>query len=617
MKSRIYTGKVLVILTGLLLAPGHFLLGQVTIKAGNSIIEHRVVKGSTVNLEIQEYRGTLQWQQSDNGSTWLDWSGKTSPQVQLIANQEIYIRVAVSSENCDPVHSGAAHIITFEQPNVTTTVITNISTTEAQSGGEVTSDGGDPVTARGICWSTSTMPTISGNHTLNGSGIGTFASLMTGLTPATIYYVRAYATNNAGTAYGDQKQFTTDQEVTLPSLTTASITDKTQTSAIGGGNVTSDGGGTVTARGVCWSTSSGPTTANSKTIDGGGTGTFTSSLTGLTASTFYYVRAYATNSAGTAYGNEVTFTTSGTANLPTVTTATASVFNFTNATCGGTVTNDGGATVTARGVCYNTTGTPVVTDSKTIDGSGTGTFTSTISGLDYGTRYYVRAYATNSAGTAYGDEKNFQTWNEVGTFTDSRDGHQYIWVKIKDQVWMHDNLAWLPGVSPSNVGSDASGYYYVYGNEGTDVDAAKATESYTTYGVLYNWPAAMASCPSGWHLPTDEEWKTLEKNLGMTESDANGTLWRNSGNVGMMLKSSTGWANNGNGWNLSGFKALPGGHRDYSTGYLFQTTTGYFWTANEVNTEQAWFRGLYSGNMGVNRYYTYKRHGISVRCLKD
>ena len=123
--------------------------------------------------------------------------------------------------------------------------------------------------------------------------------------------MRAYATNSAGTAYGSEVSFTTQQNVTVPTVTTSQVTNIQQTTATGGGNVTSAGGGTVTARGVCWSTSHNPTTSSSHTTNGMGTGSFTSSLTGLTANTTYYVRAYATNNAGTAYGSEVSFTTSG------------------------------------------------------------------------------------------------------------------------------------------------------------------------------------------------------------------------------------------------------------------------------------------------------------------
>ena len=197
--------------------------------------------------------------------------------------------------------------ITAVIPTVTTTTVSSITSTGATSGGNVTSDGGDSITAKGVCWSTSSNPTTGDNHTNDGTGTGSFTSSITGLSPGTTYHVRAYATNSAGTSYGNDESFTTS--ITTPTVTTTAASSLTLTSASSGGNVTSDGGGSVTAKGVCWSTST-PTVSDSKTTDGDGTGSFTSSITGLSPGTTYHVRAYATNIAGTAYGNDVTFTTS-------------------------------------------------------------------------------------------------------------------------------------------------------------------------------------------------------------------------------------------------------------------------------------------------------------------
>jgi len=204
---------------------------------------------------------------------------------------------------------------------------------------------------------------------------------------------------------------TTTPQVTIPTLTTTSASSITTTTTSGGGNVTSDGGATITVRGVCWSTSSSPTTANNKTSNGTGTGAFSSSLTGLNPSTTYYIRAYATNSVGTSYGNEVSFTTAAPATLPVLTTTSASTITSTTASSGGNVSSDGGATITARGVCWSTNASanPTISDNKTTDGTGTGIFTSSLTGLNPSTTYYVRAYATNSVGTSYGNEISFTT----------------------------------------------------------------------------------------------------------------------------------------------------------------------------------------------------------------
>ena len=195
-------------------------------------------------------------------------------------------------------------------PSLSTNSITNITETSASSGGNIINDGGRNVTTRGICWSTNQNPTTNNNSTNNGTGTGTFTSSLSNLNPNTTYYVRAYATNNEGTAYGNQQTFTTDSNNnSIPTVTTNSITNITETSASSGGNVTNDGGNNVTARGICWSTSQNPTINNNITTNGTGTGNFTSTLSNLNSSITYYVRAYATNSVGTAYGNQKTFTT--------------------------------------------------------------------------------------------------------------------------------------------------------------------------------------------------------------------------------------------------------------------------------------------------------------------
>jgi hypothetical protein len=193
-----------------------------------------------------------------------------------------------------------------------TTAASSITTSTAISGGVITNNGASPITSRGVCYSsTVTIPTIAGPKTTNGTGIGTFTSSLTGLTSNTTYYIRAYATNGVGTAYGDVKTFTTSQATLPTGVTTTTTSVITQSSAISGGNVTSDGGAVITSKGVCWSSlTTNPTITDSKTINGSGIGSFSSTLSGLLPSTTYYIRAYATNSVGTAYGNNtIIFTT--------------------------------------------------------------------------------------------------------------------------------------------------------------------------------------------------------------------------------------------------------------------------------------------------------------------
>lgn len=209
--------------------------------------------------------------------------------------------------------------------------------------------------------------------------------------------------------------------------------------------------------------------------------------------------------------------------------------------------------------------------------------------------------------------------NHIQYFTlmDSRDGQTYSYFNFEGQTWMAENLGWLPEVSPPEEGATDEAHYYVYGYQGSNVDAARLTDNYAQYGVLYNHEAAMTACPDGWHLPTDEEWKTLEKNLGMDASDANEVNWRNTGEVGYFLKSKDGWFNDGNGVNRIGFNALPGGYRYGGTTFDFIEDKAFFWTATTESSLNAWCRYLYYQNDGINRYDDARKKGFSVRCIQD
>jgi pectin methylesterase-like acyl-CoA thioesterase len=202
--------------------------------------------------------------------------------------------------------SGTAII---ELPTVSTSPVTNISTTTAQSGGMISADGGAMVTGRGVCWNKTGTPTIEDRITSDGNDIGSFVSNLTGLELGTTYFVRAYATNSAGTGYGEEFSFTTLTALILPKILTMGVSNILATSALCGGYVTSDGGLEVLARGVCWNTTGSPTIDDDKTIEGAGLGAFQSNLAGLSPLTKYYIRAYATNYLGTGYGLERSFTT--------------------------------------------------------------------------------------------------------------------------------------------------------------------------------------------------------------------------------------------------------------------------------------------------------------------
>jgi gliding motility-associated-like protein len=203
---------------------------------------------------------------------------------------------------------------TTTAPGNPPTVLTNsAATTGRNSGtaqGQITNTSLTAVTTSGLCWSTTINPTVAlATKTTNGPlTIGTFNHAITGLTAGTLYHVRAYATNAVGTGYGADLTFTTNPPI-LATLTTTAITNLSIFTVSSGGAITDDGGAAIITRGVCWNTVTNPTIANSITTDGTGLGNYPSGIIGLLPSTTYYVRAYATNSVGTAYGNVVTFTT--------------------------------------------------------------------------------------------------------------------------------------------------------------------------------------------------------------------------------------------------------------------------------------------------------------------
>ena len=340
---------------------------------------------------------------ADSFTTDGTGSGEFSSSLTSLQTNTTYFVRAYATNSVGTSYGEEFSFATSDLPVLSTNPVTTVTGTSATSGGYIFTGGELMILQRGVCWNTTGNPTLEDSFTENGSGSGTFVSNITGLTLGTTYFVRAYATNATGTAYGNEYFFTT---LNVPAITTDAVSLVTGTSATCGGNISYNGGAVVTQRGFCWNTTGDPTTDDPFIQAGEGSGAFSAEITGLTIGTTYYARAFATNSIGTAYGNTQMFTTQ---NFAVVVTSEVTDITYTTALGGGNITSDGGALITQRGVCWNTTGSPTLSDSLTLDGSGAGIFTSKITGLAANNTYYVRAYAINSIGTTYGQEVSFAT----------------------------------------------------------------------------------------------------------------------------------------------------------------------------------------------------------------
>jgi uncharacterized protein (TIGR02145 family) len=305
--------------------------------------------------------------------------------------------------------------------------------------------------------------------------------------------------------------------------------------------------------------------------------------------------------------------------FPQVTTASITSIFADRATSGGTVVSDGGSMVTIRGVAYGTATSPTISGSITSNGSGTGTYTSTLMGLTGLTTYYVRAYATNSGGTAYGNEVTFTTPAipsfSCGTSTVSDvDGNNYNTVQIGTQCWTQSNLKVSKYRNGDNIPTGLSniawqnttaGSYAIYDNNPVNDGL---------YGKLYNHYAVMDNrglCPTGWHVPTDGEWTTLGTFLGGS-SVAGGAL---KSTATQPTPGGWNWPNTG-ATNSSGFSAGPGGLHSGSGGIGGVGYAGGWWSSSLSGTD-AWRRYLYCYNGIIDRDDDARAYGFSVRCLRD
>jgi uncharacterized protein (TIGR02145 family) len=304
---------------------------------------------------------------------------------------------------------------------------------------------------------------------------------------------------------------------------------------------------------------------------------------------------------------------------PTLTTTEVTGITLNSAISGGNITLDGGAMVSERGVCWGINRNPTISDDKTSNGTGEGSYSSILNNLTEGTIYYVRAYATNTAGTGYGNEVNFTTKQLItfnpsltyGTVSDI-DGNNYKTVQIETQTWFAENLratkyrdnTLIPLVTDSATWRNLTTPAYCWYKN--DADAYKAT-----YGAIYNWYAVSTGklCPTGWHIPTQAEVTTLINYLGGINV-AGGKL-KETG-IEHWESPNTGATNS------SGFTALPAHERGMHGQFVFIGTEATFWTATIIADYPVVAFGFsINDNTAKVSGYSYFKFGFSIRCLKD
>jgi len=324
--------------------------------------------------------------------------------------------------------------------------------------------------------------------------------------------------------------------------------------------------------------------------------------------------------------------------LPIVSTIAVAEVTATSAKSGGFIFSDGGSPIIKRGVAYATHPMPTLSDFNTNNGTDTGYFESRLIGLNGSTRYFIRSYATNSVGTQYGNQFDFLTDTLIlgvrcqglpSVFDNS--GNSYFTVQIGNQCWMQSNLKtkkYANGDTIHNVinntswGSLLSGASAAYNN---------SSNNDSLFGKLYNHFTVTdyrGLCPTGWHIPSDAEWDTLESYLGGPMQSAKALMTTDT-----LASSTVSWnfLNWNNIWNFatnsSGFSALPGGHRDDNGDFSGLNYQGFFWSSsiepkwNDPNSFWRKYRLLQYSSLDGSVYLHHGNGnpttGFSVRCLRD
>ncbi|MCX6277651.1 MAG: hypothetical protein NT004_06120 [Bacteroidetes bacterium] len=494
------------------------------------------------------------------------------------------------------------------------TTADTISYLSAKVTTQLISAGDNQISQHGHCWSFEANPDIGDAHTSLGniSNPGKFTSDLSSLTDNIKYFIRPYFSYQGGTVYGAQIDVFTLKRG-KPIVVADSAFELTVSSVKIRGTAIFDSGSIITQKGICWDTTSNPTVQKSigYSEEGAGAGSFVTSITLLTDSTQYYYCAYAINEIGASYSDIKSFQTL-TISKPTVSTYSATEITSATATSGGNVTDNGGATVTARGVCYNVSPNPTLANNFTSDGSGPGSFTSRLTGLTANTLYYVRAYATNSSGTGYGNDSSFYTLFICGSTITIN--HVKDLIAPVTKTVTYSTVSNIPGEPfkcwiTSNLGADrqaiavndateaSAGWYWKFNRKQGYKHTGAARIPNTTWVTSVNedsdWLAANDPCNielgNTWRVPTYTELNNVYNTGGWTDWNGPWNSLINLHAAGCLYSSSGSLVNRG--------------------------SIGYYWSSSQISAANSWNLSFHSTGSVVT--ISAKSYGFPLRCLID